>query len=67
MILREYDIEEIDYQPGKYRVIETLGASRKVLYAGTSWLLAQAIAAALETARQHFIEDNRAFFSSTTT
>lgn len=58
MILREYDIEEISYQPGKYRVVEKLGEASSVLAAGLDWLAAQNLCGTLERARQRFIEDN---------
>lgn len=58
MILREYDTEEISYQPGKYRVIEKLGEESSVLAAGLDWMAAQNLCGILERARQRFIEDN---------
>lgn len=59
MILREYDVEEISYRPGEWRVIERYGEFTRTILAGQSYINAQNFVGILEATRQRFIEDNK--------
>lgn len=59
IIRRSYNVEQIDYSPGRYRVVEIKDGLRgATLTSGLEWMQAQALCGHLDRAISCFIEDN---------